>query len=133
MPCLQGLARGDGCAARIVRPSSRSGNQRGEELLAKSIPEAGLVEEREVNRRIMTERLPRSHRPCSLTRLQNGGVAIGNRPGEGAEYHVEPELELVPEVVAGLENVFGCHLDEVRVGVCGELLHHRFGNVGGVP
>jgi hypothetical protein len=26
---------------------------------------------------------------------------------------------------------FGCHLDEVRVGVCGELLHHRFGNVDG--
>jgi hypothetical protein len=56
MPCLQGPARGDGCAARIVRPSSRSGNQRGEELLAASIPEAGLVEEREVNRRIMAER-----------------------------------------------------------------------------
>ena len=56
MPCLQGPARGDGCAARIVRPSSRSGNQRGEELLAVSIPETGLVEEREVNRRIMAER-----------------------------------------------------------------------------
>ena len=50
-------------------------------------------------------------------------------PGEGVQDHVEPELELVPEVVAGFQDVLGRHLDEVRVRVGGELLQHRLGNV----
>src|SRR5215208_7971142 len=43
-----------------------------------------------------------------------------NRPGEGVEGNVEPEFELVTEVVAGLEDVLGRHLDQVGVLTCGE-------------
>src|SRR5215207_6042947 len=50
-------------------------------------------------------------------------------PAEGVQDHVEPELELVSEVVPGFQNVLGRHLDEVRVRVGGELLQYRLGNV----
>jgi hypothetical protein len=42
--------------------------------------------------------------------------------------HAEPELELVSEVVAGLQDVVGRHLNEVRVRVGGKLLQYRLGN-----
>lgn len=42
-----------------------------------------------------------------------------DRPGEGVEDQVESELELGAEVVAGLEDVLGGELDEMRVRVDG--------------
>jgi hypothetical protein len=39
-------------------------------------------------------------------------VLVGYRSGEGVEDHVEPEFELVAEVVAGLEDVCGDRLDD---------------------
>jgi hypothetical protein len=42
-------------------------------------------------------------------RLSGSAIAagVGKGPAEGVQYQVEPELELVPEVVAGLHDVLG--------------------------
>ena len=40
---------------------------------------------------------------------------VGEGGAEGVEDQVEPEVELVAEVVAGLEDVLGGQLDEVGV------------------
>jgi hypothetical protein len=50
---------------------------------------------------------------------------------KGVEDDAESELELVAEVVAGLQDVLGRHLDEVRVLIGAEPLHDRLGDVGG--
>ena len=52
------------------------------------------------------------------------------RSGEGVEDQAESELELVAEVVAGLQDELSRHLAEVWVLAGGELLHDRFGHVG---
>src|SRR4029450_5076051 len=56
--------------------------------------------------------------------------AVRKRPGEGVQDHAEPELELVPEVVAGFQYVLGGHLNEVGVRGGRKLLQHGFGNIG---
>jgi hypothetical protein len=55
-------------------------------------------------------------------------AGVANTPAEGVQDHAEPELELVSEVVAGLQDVLGRHVNEVRVRVGGELLQYRLGN-----
>jgi hypothetical protein len=58
---------------------------------------------------------------------------VGKGPAEGVEYQVEPEVELLAEVVAGLEDVLRRQLDEVRVLTRGELPDHGSGYVGDAP
>jgi hypothetical protein len=53
----------------------------------------------------------------------------GDGPAEGIEDDGEPDLELVAEVVAGLEDVLGRDLGQVGV-LTGELLRERFGGLG---
>jgi hypothetical protein len=47
--------------------------------------------------------------------VEVGGVSHGEKPLEAVEDQIEPELELVPVVVARLEDVLGRQLGEVRV------------------
>jgi hypothetical protein len=66
---------------------------------------------------------------CS--RRDEGLTAVFGDPScECFEDHLEPDFELVAEVVAGLENVFGGHLKEVGVVGGGELPQHWLGNFG---
>jgi len=38
---------------------------------------------------------------------------VGNRPGEPVENDIQPEVELVPEVVPGFEHVLGGNLNQM--------------------
>jgi len=48
-----------------------------------------------------------------------------NRPGESFEDEVQSEVELVPEVIPGFEDVLGGNLNQVRILPVREELHDR--------
>ena len=52
--------------------------------------------------------------------------------GDAVEHHGQADLELVAEVVAGLEHVLAGELDEARVLVGGHLLEDLLGEFGHV-
>lgn len=73
------------------------------------------VRRRSPGARVVALGLARPQWRCSRQSGRWVAAVAGDGPGEGVKDHAEPDLELAAEVVAGPQDVLGCHLGKVRV------------------